>query len=250
MPNNAIRPAIFAQFPEISAAQSTRLGGVSTAPYHSLNLGKSTADEPASVAENRRRICESLGFLPEQMALSSQVHGDQIHLAEQSGLFTGFDALISRTPGVLLGVSVADCTPILVYDPVQKAVAAIHAGWRGTVASIVSKTLDEMKAHFGTKGSHCFAYIGACIDVCSFEVGEEVSAHFDPNFKQFDPKRGKFMVDLKKANAAQLEAFGVPTQQIEISPYCTLQRHDWFFSHRKDGGVTGRGMGLIGLRET
>lgn len=248
MPSTAIRPSVFTRFSEIAAAQSTRLGGVSTAPYNSLNLGKSTADDPETVAENRRRICASLDFLPPQMALCIQVHGDQICLAEKGSISEGFDALISRTPGVLLAVSVADCTPILVYDPVQKAVTAIHAGWRGTVSGIVSKTLQEMQTRFGTRGEHCFAYIGACIDACSFEVGDEVAEHFDAAFKYFDVVRGKFMVDLKKANATQLAEFGVPAPQIEVSPYCTVQRNDLFFSHRKEGGVTGRGMGLIGLR--
>ena len=217
MPNTVVLPDIFSQFPAIAAAQSTRLGGVSKAPYHSLNLGKSTSDDPDAVAENRRRICDVLGFSPTQMALSSQVHGDQIFLAEKSGNYSGYDALISGTPGVLLAVSVADCTPILVFDPVQKVVAAIHAGWRGTVSGIVSGTLQAMQAHFGTRGEHCFAYIGACIDARSFEVGDEVAAHFDPLFKHFDAIRGKFMVDLKKANTAQLTAFGVPQHQSQQS---------------------------------
>ncbi len=243
-----IRPAIFAQFPNLAAAQSTRHGGISPAPFYSLNLGKSTADDPANVAENRRRFCAALGFQPAQMAWSKQVHGDQIRLVSEPGGAEGFDALTTNVPGILLAVSVADCTPILVYDARQQAVAAIHAGWRGTVAGIVAKTLNFMKKTFGTSGADCFAYIGACIDECSFEVGDEVAAEFAEPFKRFDAERGKFFVDLKKANAAQLLAFGVPENQIEISSYCTMLHSDDFFSHRKDGGVTGRGMGVIGLR--
>ena len=243
-----LEPRIFAQFPELAAGQSTRHGGVSPAPYHSLNLGKSTDDAPANVLENRRRFCAALDFRPEQMAWSKQVHGDQIRLASEPGGSEGFDALVTNIPGILLAVSVADCTPILVYDPKQHAVAAIHAGWRGTVQSIVSKTLSFMEKSFGTRGEDCFAYIGACIDACSFEVGDEVAAAFAEPFKQFDAARGKFYVDLKKANAAQLLAFGIPASQIEISPYCTVQHQADLFSHRKDGGITGRGMGVIGLR--
>lgn len=243
-----ILPSIFAPFPTLVAAQSTRHGGVSPAPYHSLNLGKNTDDAPANLAENRRRFCSALGFRPEQMAWSKQVHENKILHVTQSGGAEGFDALVTNVPGILLSVSVADCTPILVYDARNQAISAIHAGWRGTVAGIVAQTLTFMGMEFGTAGKDCYAYIGACIDECSFEVGDEVAAAFARPFKRFDTERNKFYVDLKKANAAQLLAFGVPETQIEISPYCTLRHHEDFFSHRKDGGVTGRGLGVIGLR--
>ncbi len=243
-----IQPKIFTQFPNLAAAQSTRHGGVSPAPYQSLNLGKSTEDDPANVAENRRRFCASLGFQPAQMAWSKQVHGDQIRHATEPGGGEGFDALVTNVPGILLAVSVADCTPILVYDAQHQAIAAIHAGWRGTVTDIVTKSLIFMQKTFGTSGEDCFAYIGTCIDECSFEVGDEVAVAFTEPFKRFDAQRGKFFVDLKKANAAQLLAFGIPEAQIEISPYCTMRHSTDFFSHRKDKGVTGRGMGVIGLR--
>lgn len=242
-----IRPEIFTQFSNLVAAQSTRHGGVSPEPFQTLNLGKSTADDPANVAENRRRFCAALGFVPAQMAWSKQVHGDQIRLVAAPGGSEGFDALVTNVPGILLAVSVADCTPILVYDPRQKVVAAIHAGWRGTIEGIVAKTLILMEKEFGTLGKDCFTYIGACIDECSFEVGDEVAAEFAKPFKRFDAERGKFFVDLRKANAAQLHAFGIPEGQMEISPYCTLRHSADFFSHRKDKGETGRGMGVIGL---
>lgn len=244
----AVRPDIFTAFSHLAAAQSTRHEGVSKAPYDTLNLGKSTEDDPADVSENRRLICATLGFVPEQMAWSRQVHGEEIRLVTGPGGAEGHDALVSGATGVLLAVSVADCTPILVYDHANRAIAAIHAGWRGTVAGLVGKTLSFMEQHFGTRGPDCFAYVGACIDECSFEVGEEVADKFSATFKRFDPARGKFMVDLKKANAAQLHAFGIPENQLEISPYCTLRDADIFFSHRHSGGITGRGMGLIGLR--
>ena len=185
----SISPKILSQFREIAAAQSTRHGGVSPAPYDSLNLGKSTDDALENVAENRRRFCASLGFLPEQMAWSKQVHGDQIRIVEAPGGAEGFDALVTNVPGILLAVSVADCTPILIYDARRKAIAAIHAGWRGTVAGIVAKTLECMQSTYGTQGADCFAFIGACIDACSFEVGDEVATEFADTYKQFDPER-------------------------------------------------------------
>jgi len=242
-----IQPKIFSQFPNLAAAQSTRHGGVSPAPYYSLNLGKSTADAPVHVAENRRRFCAALGFRPEQMAWSKQVHGDQVRRVFGSGGSEGFDALVTNVPGILLAVSVADCTPILVYNKRQKVVAAIHAGWRGTVAEIIVKTLIIMEKEFEIRSEDCFAYVGACIDECSFEVGDEVAAEFAQPFKRFDVELGKFFVNLKKANVAQLIAFGIPENQIEISPYCTVLHHEDFFSHRKSGGQAGRGMGVIGM---
>ncbi len=244
-----IKPAVFEPFKAVVAGQSTRHGGVSSFPWHSLNLGKSTDDNPENVAENRRRFCTALGFATEQLAWSRQVHGDQIRVVTAPGGAEGFDALISNVPGILLAVSVADCVPILVFDPVQQAVAAIHAGWRGTASNIVGKTLTLMSDLYGSRGADCLAYIGACIDECTFEVGDEVAEAFDSPFKRFDTQRGKYFVDLKKANTAQCLAFGIPENRLEVSPFSTVLHNEHFFSHRKEKGLTGRMMAAIGLPE-
>jgi YfiH family protein len=240
-------PRLFAAYPRVIVAESTRHGGVSPTPWHSLNLGKSTADDPQNVMENRRRICTALGFSTDQLAWSKQVHGLDVRVATAPGGSEGFDAHITNTPGILLAVSVADCTPILIYDAKNQAVAAIHAGWKGTCGELVFKTLKMMSENYGTKGRDCFAYIGTCIDECSFEVGPEVAEQFEQDFKKPDPGRNKFFVDLKKANAAQLLRFGVPDDQLEISPYSTVLHNEDYFSHRKEKGITGRMMGLIGV---
>jgi len=239
-------PSIFQSFTSLIAAESTRHGGVSPAPYASLNLGKSTDDAPEHVAENRRRFCSALGFTPEQLAWSKQVHGAEVLLVTQPGGAEGYDALITRTPGVFLAVSVADCTPVLVYDPENQAVAAIHTGWRGAAENIIGKTMAALALHFGTNGADCLAYVGTCIDECSFEVGAEVADRFAPDFKRFDAERDKFFVDLKKVCAAQLAACGLPERQIEISPYSTVLHNTDYFSHRKEDGLTGRMMAVIG----
>ena len=241
------RPAIFTSFPNLIAAESTRHGGVSPAPYTSLNLGKGTDDAPENVAENRRRFCQALGFEPGQLAWSRQVHGDLVRRADAPGGAEGFDALVTAEPGVVLAISVADCTPILVFDAKNQAVAAIHAGWRGTAAGIVEKTLARMAAEYGTRAADCFAYVGTCIDECSFEVGEEVAAAFADDFKRWDTARGKFFVDLKRANAAQLQAFGLPDTQVEISTYSTVLHNADYFSHRIERGLTGRMMAVVGV---
>lgn len=241
------RPSIFSAFPHLVAAESTRHGGVSPVPYASLNLGKSTGDAPENVAENRCRFCHALGFEPGQLAWSRQVHGDQVRRADAPGGAEGFDALITDVQGVVLAVSVADCTPILVLDAKNQAVAAIHAGWRGTAAGIAEKTLARMAAEYGTRAADCFAYVGTCIDECSFEVGEEVAAAFANDFKRWDTARAKFFVDLKQANVAQLRAFGLPAAQVDISPYSTVRDNADYFSHRTERGVTGRMMAVIGI---
>ncbi|MCC6462694.1 MAG: peptidoglycan editing factor PgeF [Saprospiraceae bacterium] len=241
-------PSIFQSFPQLLAAESTRHGGVSPAPYASLNLGKSTDDDPAHVVENRRRFCAALGVEPAALAWSRQVHGAEVRWATAPGAAEGFDALITRSPGVVLAVSVADCTPVLVFDPVRGAVAAIHAGWRGAAAGIIGNTLAEMATRFGTRGADCLAYVGTCIDECSFEVGPEVAAAFDAAFQRFDAGRDRYFVDLKKVCAAQLQACGLPEQHIEISPFSTVLHNHDYFSHRLEKGSTGRMMAVIGVR--
>jgi polyphenol oxidase len=242
-----IRPKIFQKFPHLAAAQSTRHGGVSKSPYNSLNLGKYVQDDPEDVFKNQHRLCVALGFQTTQLASAHQVHDDKIMHVTSPEHFEGFDALMSNQKGILLAVGIADCTPILVFDTKNEAFAAIHAGWRGTVSQIVRKTLEAMNAHFGTNTADCYAYIGACIDECSFEVGDEVADYFSADYKRFDVNKGKFFIDLKKANLGQLLDFGVPIEQVEVSPFCTLQRNDLFFSHRGDGGITGRGLAGIGM---
>lgn len=238
-----------AQFPGLVVAESTRHGGVSPAPYHSLNLGWSTEDEPHNTRENRRRFAEALGFQPLQMASSHQVHGTEVLIVETAGRYDGYDALITADAGILLVVSVADCVPVMIYDAKTKALAAIHAGWRGTVGGIVTTTIERMQATFRTNPADCYAFIGTCIDECSFEVNADVADHFAGDFKRWDPSPGKFFVDLKKANKAQLLTAGLPEKQISVSPYSTVTHNEDYFSHRKEKGITARFVGAIGVRE-
>jgi len=241
------KPAIFQKIQGLIAAESTRHGGVSPFPYHSLNVGYYTDDDPRNIRENRDRLFTSLGISEAQAASSHQVHGDQILLAEAPGRYEGYDALMTKRPCVFVAVTVADCTPILVCDPANRAVAAIHAGWKGTAARIVEKTITAMTRHFGTAPGDCLAYVGTCIDECSYEVGEEVGKQFDSLFARFDQASGKYFVDLKAANAAQLEGAGILRKNIEISPFSTVLHNEDYFSHRKEKGVTGRMTAIIGF---
>lgn len=241
-------PALFTQFGELTAAESTRHGGISPAPYHSLNLGYNTNDRPENTTENRRLFFTALGIRPDQLASSHQCHSTSILTATQSGRFDGYDALITNKPGLLVAVSIADCVPILVYDQVRRVVAAVHAGWRGTVGGIVSKTLQTMQKQFGTQPGDCMGYVGTCIDETSFEVGPEVADAFAAEFVRASGQPGTFLVDLKRANARQLTDFGLPAVQIELSPYSTVLNNNDYFSHRAERGTTGRMLAVIGLK--
>ena len=242
-------PAIFLPFTHLIAAESTRHGGVSEAPFTSLNLGINTNDDSENTIENRRIFFGELGIAEIQLASSYQVHRDKVQIVTEAGRTEGFDALVTNQPNVFVGVTVADCTPILIYDAKNQAVGAIHAGWRGTVAQIVSKTLKTMQQEYGTQSADCYVYVGTCIDECSFEVGEEVAEQFDAEFKRFDAQLGKYLIDLKQANAAQLTAFGIPTSQIEISPYSTVTHNETYFSYRLEKGQTGRMLAVIGIKK-
>ena len=241
-------PALFAPFSRLIAAESTRHGGVSPAPFASLNLGINTPDNPANVDENRRRFFSAIGAGMVQFASALQVHGTEILYTTEPGRFDGYDALITDQPGLLIGVTVADCVPVLIYDAKHQAIAAIHAGWRGTVGGIVSKTLGAMQHRFGTLPDQCYAYVGTCIDECAFEVGSEVADQFAPEFKRADLTTGKSFIDLKAANARLLYEFGIPLAQVEISPFSTVLHNDTYFSYRAEHGQTGRMLAAIGLR--
>lgn len=242
-------PSIFSRFNHLVAAESTRLGGVSSYPFSSLNLGINTQDTVESIQANRAIFFQQLGIEETQFASSFQVHGAEVQIVNKGGRAEGYDALITNQPNVFVGVTVADCTPILIYDAQQKVAGAVHAGWRGTVAQVVYKTLVTMAEAYGTQAKDCFAYVGTCIDECSFEVGEEVAEQFDAKFKRFDAVLNKYLVDLKRANAAQLVAFGIPKNQIEISSFSTITHNDTFFSYRLEKGQTGRMVAVIGRKE-
>lgn len=242
------RPKQLASFPDLIVAESTRQGGLSAVPYASLNLGLYTQDDAAIVQQNRDHFFAQMPCTEASVAGMHQVHGSEVLRVDQAGQYAGYDALMTNTKGLFLTVTVADCTPILIYDPLHKAVAAIHAGWRGTVAGIGPKALLAMQDHFGTDPTQCYAYVGTCIDECSFEVDADVADHFGSAFKRWDAKKEKFFIDLKAANANSLSEQGIPMAQIETSPYSTVLHNEDYFSYRKEKGQCGRMLGLIGVK--
>lgn len=242
-----LRPVLFHDLPGIVAGFSTRRGGGSAAPFASQNLSISIGDDAAQVRENRRRLFEeTLGFPMEQVAFTGQVHGAAIKTVEEGGLYKGYDAMVTRQPGLLLCISAADCAAVLLADAEAQVVGACHAGWRGAVAGIVGDTVVAMK-RLGAAPARMRAYISPCISAQHFEVGPEVAAQFDAAFVRHWPGRAKPHVDLKAAIAAQLAEAGVAEKHIEISPHCTVAETETFFSHRAEQGRTGRMMGFVGM---
>jgi polyphenol oxidase len=239
------KPQIFSKFPELVAAESMRHGGVSTGHYKSLNLGGSQ-DTPENIMENNLRFFGALGIPFEQVAKSHQVHGTDIVTVTEPGRFEGFDALVTDVRGIQLAVTVADCTPVLIYDPVTGASAAIHAGWKGTVGRIVEKTILTMQTNYGTQPEDCVGYVGTCIDECSFEVDNDVAQHFGAEYKRWDENAGKFFVNLKAANRDQLIHAGVHSDNVEVSSFSTVIHNQDYFSHRFEKGLTGRLLVTIG----
>ncbi len=200
------------------------------------------------IKQNRKLFFDALGIFEDNIAWSKLVHGNKVLVADKPMKGEDCDAVITNQPNVFVCVSIADCTPVLIYDIKNKAVAAIHAGWRGTAANIVTETLKAMQINYGTNGEDCLAFIGACIGESNFEVGEEVALQFKDDVKRFDSTKQKYFVDLKKENRNQLLKFGLKKNNIEVSQYCTIKNNNLFFSYRKEKGVTGRMLAVIGLK--
>ena len=244
---------------------STRFGGVSEMPSAALNLAGFNEDAAENILENRRRF---LKLFPGEWVFAGcwQVHGADVRVVQsaedarpaenQRGETIYCDVIVSQAEGVLAGVKTADCVPILLGDPVTRAFAAVHAGWRGTLATAAVIAVDRLKKEYGAKSENLRVAIGASAGPCCYEVGSEVIDAFTSRFGSganlFTTTRpGHAMVDLLKANRDQLESAGVVTERIHTAPICTMCRTDLFFSYRKEKSVqgkVGRLMAVVGKR--
>ena len=291
---------MLARLPWLLHAFSTRRGGVSRGAASGLNLGFIAADRRRNVQENRRRFFAGLGTEDFSLASLRQIHSTHVFQVarDKSGALAYFaagspapqpslqdvpvgDALLTNQPGIVLSVRTADCLPILLVDPPRRAVAAVHAGWRGGLQRIVEKTVGVMRATFGSDPRTMLAALGPGIHPCCYEVGEEVVAAYCGRFthgEQFfrpaapdspskalanrypllflsrhppgrAPQPGRAAcLDLAAVVVAQLRATGIPARNIAVCDDCTSCRPDLFFSHRKEGGRTGRMMAVVGIR--
>ena len=231
-------------------AFTTRVGGVSTGYLDSLNIGMHRGDAPENVAENYRRLCDAIGFSESKTVLAHQTHSDIVRVVTETDCpgslshrdYPECDALVTHMPGIALVVFTADCTPILLHDPVTGAVGAVHAGWRGTAKGIAAKTVDAMVSAFGCQPGNIRAAIGPNIGQCCFETDGDVPAAmldaFGPEAGGYIRKKGeKYFLDLKGLNALWLRRSGVT--DIAISTECTCCVPHKFWSHRFTGGQRG-----------
>ena len=248
---------------------STRYGGVSEGCYQSLNLALHVNDNPDRVVENRRLFCSQLGLNSANTVCCEQVHGTNVHTVTQAdkgkGAFSlndtirDTDGLITNIKNIPLMLFFADCTPLLFYDPVNKAIGLSHAGWRGTAGDIAGKTLQAMQTVYGTDPEDCIAGIGPCIGQCCYEIGDEVAEKFVDFFNNIEytpnavskilcQKHGRYYLSLYEANKILLIEHGVSPQNISPEKQCTSCNSSVFYSYRADKGKTGRHAAIICLK--
>ena len=245
-------------YPNISCFSTTRHGGCSKGNYASFNCNGYCGDEAEDVNRNRELLRSLLPGESVELVIPHQTHSDHVKVVDTIQVNTeleGVDALVTDIPGYCLCVSTADCVPVLLYDTRKKVVAAIHAGWKGTVKHIVSNVMDHLNKMFGTQGEDVIACIGPSISLESFEVGDEVydafeESGFDMSLISMKKKEtGKYHIDLWEANRIELLNAGVPAEQIEVAGICTYIHHDEFFSARRLGIDSGRTLSGIMIRK-
>lgn len=245
------------ELPFVRHGFSTRIGGVSSGAAGLLNLSRVPWDQPEHVEENRKRLLDAVGLPGVHLTTLSQAHSDRVHIIENNavqwnGSPTG-DALAGRFPGATVAVQVADCFPVLIADPRTTAIAAVHAGWRGTRSRILAKTVAAMRGSFGSDPADLRVALGAGIRSCCFEVDAAVVAQFHDEYPngalaaRHPLHKGKFLLDLPAALHYQADEAGIRRDNIFDLSLCTRCNPDEFFSYRRDGDRSGRMMGLIGI---
>jgi polyphenol oxidase len=266
----------FSKIPWLVHGFSTRPGGVSAVNGEKvLNLGAVEWDSRENVEENKRHFQAAIGASGLEFVSLHQIHSDVVRSFHSvPGKHCKGDALATNKPGLLLGVRTADCTPVLVVDPVKRVVAAIHAGWRGTLQRIVTKTIGQMQMEFGCQPQDLLAAVGPSIGVCCYEVGTEVAAEFAAKFSNADdffdelrtgdepnplqwlnmmppghqPPPNKVRLNLPKANRLQLLEAGLQEKNVFLNDLCTSCRVDLLFSYRKERAASGRLLSVVGIR--
>lgn len=240
-----IRSKIFTQFPELVFGMSTK--SPSTGKIFEYNMSYRVGDSPENVDVHRQTFFSALGIDKEHIAFPKQEHTNTVKVISQIENPEMTDGLITAISGLYLGISIADCTPVTLYDPVEKVVAAVHAGWRGTVKKIVEQALFQMRNTFQSRAEDICVYIGPSAGGCCYEVGEEVANQFPKSCSTLQAN-GKFLLDVKKANVEQLLENGVQKEHIEIHSDCTICNTK-YHSYRRDGKQSGRMLAIIGVRE-
>jgi YfiH family protein len=237
----------------VTAFSSTRSGGCSLGNYASFNINRYCGDDEEHIRQNCEALCRLLNITDDRLIMPHQTHEARVACidetftalppAERLAALEGTDALMTNLQGVCIGVSTADCIPVLLHDPQQGAVAAIHAGWRGTVARIVEKAVRTMTDVYASHPENIIAQIGPGISLDSFEVGQEVYNQFQAagfNMEEISKKYSKWHIDLPVCNRQQLLSMGIKENHIFDCAICTYQHCDTYFSARRLGIHSGR----------
>jgi len=232
---------------------STRIGGVSQAPYDRMNLAYHMGDNVATVKENFTKISAVVGFNTEKIIMTDQIHENYHHVVYDDTQPEWVDGLITEVPGYTLASYYADCVPLLFLDPVAKVVANAHAGWRGTSFDMVGKTLRELFYEFGCEYQNILVGIGPAISGAHYEVGADVVDQLLEYLPAAEDhivpvSDGKWTVDLVAINYARLLEMGIPAANIEVANLCTYSNPELFFSHRRHGSARGNMAAMIMLK--
>lgn len=241
---------------KIQAGFTTRNGGVSRAPFNSLNLGLNTEDLRANIEGNRSTIVRAFDLHPQMLLTVQQTHGNNILVVDEPNHDLSHfqsvecDAIITNQPGIMIGILVADCYPVLLFDPLKNVAATVHVGWRGAANGILGKTISCLINDFGVSPDSLVAAIGPGIGAHRYEVDRPVRDAFRSgtnNWNQIakETDLGKWQLDLRLSCQLQLSSAGVSATHIDIVEEDTCCHRELFFSYRRDNGQTGRQMGFI-----
>jgi hypothetical protein len=229
----------------VTAFSTTRQGGCSTGNYAAFNINGYCGDDIVHIAANKVALCSLLGIECEHLVMPHQVHDCVVRRIDgpQQETLEGVDAVMTNVSQLCIGVSTADCIPILLFDPVHRAVSAVHAGWRGTVLRIVEKAVEAMQESYDTEAADLQAVVGPGISLNSFEVGDEVYDQFQAagfEMEAISRRDEKWHINLPECNRLQLVESGVLPSHIQMTNICTFQACDRFFSARRLGIQSGR----------
>jgi YfiH family protein len=234
---------------------STRLGGVSKLPSKALNLAYFKGDDKENVAENRRRFLKAIDAEAATVITARQTHSTErcfIETMEQaSGPQPDCDAMTTKLAGVLLAIQTADCLPVLVGDTKSGAIAALHAGWRGTAGRITERTVADLMLMHGANPRDCIAALGPAACVECYEVGDDVIQRYKKEFGYWRnlfatfKEGGKAHLDVRAANVQQLKFCGFLQENIHVATHCTMHQNELFFSYRREGRIQGSGTGRL-----
>lgn len=253
----------FDKFPFLKHGFSTRLGGVSTGKYSTMNFGFENGDKKENVLENYKRICNAINVNYKNCVVSKQTHTTNIRIVTKDDIgkgvikkrdYTDVDGLITNIPNIVLVTQYADCVPLLFADPTKKVIASSHAGWRGTVNCIADKTVKLMVENFNCNPKNILVGIAPSIMECCFEVDKPVFEEFN-KLKNIDINdictfmpNNKYNINLQKTNSLILQAAGVPKENIIITDLCTKCNSQLFHSHRATNGERGNMAAFISIK--